>query len=209
MMYDKVLLNEQQLTDLYREPLSLDDNARVILKTAREFQEYLGAIAFSEKDKVISKGKKLEVNLNFPTWLPRREPLLNWFQIALKAENPMLADPLGCKARYKGMLPGNFYIRESTEAPSEFYLEAMPRYAPVNYALFIYDSAEYQAFLDGVGRLLGGYLNHGRTVVSDTLGNKILVSDDSAQPMLLVPISLLIGGKDHVVTTWENLFKGR
>lgn len=202
--YDKaILLSEPDAVELYREPLFKNVEGRIILQTSRLFQEYLGSVN-SEEGTVVSKGKQLKINLNFPGWVPDQEPVLNWFQIALKAENPMLADPLGCKARYKGVLPGYLDIREDEEL-SEFILEENPRCAPVNYALFIYDRADYKAFLEGVSKLLGGYLDRGRTVVSDALGNRIMVSDDSAQPMLLVPTSLLVGGKEYVVMTWESL----
>lgn len=205
MTHEKaLLLSEGDAMTLYREPLHKNEEGRIILRTSRIFQEYLGSLN-SEEGTVVSKGKQVKINLNFPGWVPDRTPVLNWFQLALKTENPMLADPLGCEARYKGMLPGYLHIREVLDIPSEFILEENPRYSPVNYALFIYDSADYEVFLTGVSKLLGGYLDRGRTVVSDALGNKILVSDDSAQPMLLVPTSLLIGGKEHVVMTWESL----
>ena len=204
-MYDKVVLPPIDISNLYNEPISIDDAGnRVRLERHRKFQEYLGAIDFDE-GRAISKGNMISIIINLPRHLPNRKPYKNWFQIALSAEeNPLLADPLGCAARYKGVLPG--VLNMPRLLPAEFVLEDNPRCMPANYALFIYDSADYSSFLEGVTRLIGGYINRGRTVVSDQFGNKILVStNDSSQPMLLIPVSLLIGGKEHVCKTWENI----
>ena len=206
--YDKVFLDFADAIALYREPLHFtQDGRRIVLRTVRLFQEYLG-VNRTEEGTILSKGKQVRINLNFPGYVPENEPVLNWFQVALKQDNPMLADPLGCKARYKGVMPGYLHIREILDIPSEFILEDEPRYTDsVNYALFIYDRADYADFLEGVNKLLGGCLNHDRLVVSDSSGNKILVSDETAQPMLLIPCSLLIGGKDHVALTWDSCLK--
>ncbi len=204
-MYDKVVLDPVELAMLYQEPVFVDD--RVVLGESRKFQEYLGAIEY-EEGRAVSKGSTLEVKLNFPRYIPNRMPRQNWFQVALSAkENPLLADPLGCKARYKGFLPG--ILEKPKYGPAQFLLEDNPRCAAINYTLFIYDSADYRIFLEGVTNLLGGYLNRGKAAVSDLSGNKIMVSDESKQPMLLIPASLLVGGKEHVYKTWESLLRRR
>ena len=206
MSYDKVVLDPVELNMLYQEPVFVNDE-RIILEKSRYFQEYLGAIDFDE-GRTISKGGTVEIKLNFPRHIPNRQPRQNWFQVALSAnENPLLADPLGCKARYKGFLPCVLDVPKFRLA--QFMMEDEPRYAAANYALFIYDSADYQTFLEGVTNLLGGYLNRRKAVVSDQFGNKILVSDKSDQPMLLIPVSLLVGGKDYVCKTWEGLLERR
>ena len=205
MSYGKVVLDPVELNMLYQEPVFVDDQ-RVVLKDSRSFQEYLGAIEFDE-GRAVSKGSKIEIKLNFPRYVPDRTPRQNWFQIALSAEeNPLLADPLGCKARYKGFLPGT--LDKPKLRPAQFMIEDQPRYTSINYALFIYDSADYQVFLEGVANLLGGYLNRGKAVVSDQFGNKVMVSDESNQPMLLIPVSLLVGGKDYVCKTWDKILTG-
>ena len=56
--------------------------------------------------------------------------------------------------------------------------------------------------------LLGGYLDRGQAVVADKHGNKVLVSDDLKQPMLLIPISLVIGGLDYIYNAWDRLLNG-
>lgn len=206
-MYDKVVLNPTEAEIIYKEPVSIDETGRVILKTARMFQEFLGAANFTE-GRTISKGEILEVDLDFPRYVPVRKPLQNWFQVALLNGNETLvADPLGCSARYKGFLPGVFGTLH--DGSVRFSLEDEPKDSYINYVLFVYDSADYQAFLEGVTSLLGGYLDRGKAVVADSYGNKILVSDESKQPMLLIPVTLLIGGKDYISTTWEKVIKRR
>lgn len=204
-MYDKVVLNALTASKLHKESIQIAGGDRIVFRQARHFREYLG-ISASQEGTVVSKGNQVRVNLNFPGWVPQRDPLENWFQIALKASNPMLADPLNCEARYKGVLPG--FLRKGQNGSTEFFLEAEPRYAAPDYALFIYDSADYKDFLEGVRKLLQGFLSDDHGVGGS--GNKILVSDNSAhQPMLLIPTSLLIGGEEYVVTTWEKLLEGR
>lgn len=205
MSYGKVILDPVELSMLYQEPVFVNDT-RVVLGTSRIFQEYLGAVEFTE-GRTLSKGSTIEIKLNFPRYVLDRTPRRNWFQIALSAEeDPLLADPLGCKARYKGFFPG--ILDKSKFRPAQFILEDEPRYASIGYALFIYDSTDYQVFLDGVANLLGGYLNRGRAIVTDQFGNKILVSSESNQPMLLIPVSLLVGGKDYICKTWDKILTG-
>ena len=205
-MFDKVvLLSEADAVAMYREPIHINkSDGRIVLRTARLFQEYLGMVGSKEGTMVI-KGKRVRVNLNFPNFLPDQKPMLNWFQMALKKDIPLpLADPLGCKARYMGMLPGYFHLREILDIPSEFVLQENPRCETVNYALFIYDRADYSEFLEGVTKFLEGHL-HGE----QTKGDKILVADDTAQPMILIPTNLLIGGKEYLAKTWESLVERR
>lgn len=218
-MYDKVHLDPVQAEMIYKEPVLFEKDGRLILKTARIFQEFLGAADFKE-GRVSTKGSTVEVNLDFPSYVPSNEPLQNWFQVALFTDkDSVLADPLNCKARYKGALPGTLRIQRPVEyafedapkteipetLPATFIFEDEPRRVPVDYMLFVYDSADYQAFWEGVHDLLGGYLDRGKAVVSDNRGNKILVSDDVGQPMLLIPISLLIGGLEYIYSTWDKI----
>lgn len=226
-MYDKVHLDPVEAEMIYKEPVSFDQEGRIILKTARIFQEFLGAADFKE-GRVSQKGHSIEVNLDFPSYVPAKKPLQNWFQVALHTEKDLvLADPLNCSARYKGALPGTLYIqrpiefvlgdepREHTSTlefsepyPSTFVFRDDPRKDLVDYMLFIYDSADYRAFWEGVHNLLGGYLDRGQAVVSDNRGNKLLVSDDAKQPMLLIPISLVVGGLNYIYNSWDRLLSG-
>lgn len=209
MLYEKVVLTVAELRELYREDLILGDDGRMIFRKARFFQEYLGAIAMTGDSRVISKGKHFKVEMNFPGYLPARDPAQNWFQIALGADEKKLSDLLNCEARYKGFLPGTFLYHKAADVPGEFIFEDEPRFADINYALFIYDSANYSEFREKVERVLCNFLGRGKSVVSDSFGNHILVSDDStSQPMLLVPIGLLVGGREYVCNAWEaTLFR--
>lgn len=223
-MYSKVVLTLEQSEKLYKEPVVEGVNGRIILKTSRDFQEYLEVKDFGD-GRAISKGEVLRVDLDFPNYVPLRDPLQNWFQVALSDKSDILVDPLDCSARYKGALPGILCLQDPPPITFEedkrggrkyyvpktptvtFVLEDDPAEQMADYMLFIYDSADYNAFIDGVANLLGGSLNKGRTVVSDPYGNKVMVSDNSAQPMLLIPISLLIGGRDYIYDTWEHILK--
>lgn len=221
-MYDKVFLSSIQAEKIYKEPVSFEKEGRIILKTARIFQEFLGAADYKE-GRVSTKGHSVEVNLDFPRFVPYDEPLRNWFQVALFREgDTVLADPLKCSARYKGALPGVLNIQQPIEfafegapevqvpdiLPATFVFRDDPRHETVDYMLFVYDSADYQAFWEGVHDLLGGYLDRGKAVVSDNRGNKILVSDDTKQPMLLIPISLVIGGLEYIYNKWDVILNG-
>lgn len=224
-MYDKVFLTHKQAEEIYKEPVSFEKEGRIILKTARIFQEFLGAVDYKE-GRVSTKGQSIEVNLDFPTFVPLNEPLQNWFQVALHTQNnSILADPLNCSARYKGALPGILQIQRPVEFilgddfeeeittppepyPATFVFCDEPRREMVDYMLFVYDSADYRAFWEGVHSLLGGYLDRGQAVVADKHGNKVLVSDDLKQPMLLIPISLVIGGLDYIYNAWDRLLNG-
>ena len=226
-MYDKVFLSLTQAEEIYKEEVIAGKEGRIILKTARLFQEFLGAADYKE-GRVSTKGHTIEVNLDFPSFVPRNNPLQNWFQVALHTEKKnVLADPLNCSARYKGALPGILEIQRPVEFvsednlgesvhitnvpepyPSTFVFCDDPRRAMVDYMLFVYDSADYRAFWEGVHDLLGGYLDRGQAVVADKHGNKVLVSDDLKQPMLLIPISLVIGGLDYIYNAWDRLLNG-
>lgn len=226
-MYDKVVLDPVEAEMIYKEPVSFDKDGRLTLKTARIFQEFLGAADYKE-GRVSTKGHTIEVNLDFPRYVPAKKPLQNWFQVVLFGEkDSILVDPLNCSARYKGALPGileiqqpvEFILEENFEEdkhvssipepyPATFIFCDDPRRAMVDYMLFIYDSADYRAFWEGVHSLLGGYLDRGQAVVSDKRGNKILVSDDVKQPMLLIPISLVVGGLNYIYSAWDRLLGG-
>ena len=226
-MYDKVYLDPVEAEMIYKEKVSFDKEGRITLKTARIFQEFLGAADFQE-GRVSQKGHSIEVNLDFPRYVPANRPLQNWFQVALHTEKDLaLVDPLNCSARYKGALPGTLFIQRPVEFvfeenfdedtsklefpepyPSTFVFRDDPRKDLVDYMLFIYDSADYQAFWEGVHNLLGGYLDRGQAVVSDNRGNKLLVSDDTKQPMLLIPISLVVGGLNYIYNSWDRLLNG-
>lgn len=228
-MYDKVHLSLNDAEVIYKEPVIAERRGRIILQTARVFQEFLGAADYKE-GRVSTKGHSMEVNLDFPNFVPANEPLKNWFQVALFANNKsVLADPLNCSARYKGALPGRLLIQEPVDFildenfeegtskvtvpepfPAIFEFCEDPKHSSLlpDYMLFIYDSADYRAFWEGVHSLLGGYLDRGKAVVSDKYGNKILVSDDTKQPMLLIPISLLIGGLDYIYNVWDKILNG-
>lgn len=226
-MYNKLFLDPVQSEMIYKEPIVIEKPGRIILKTARRFQEILGAVDYQE-GRAISKGHTVEVNLDFPSYVPMSNPPQNWFQVALFTErNSILADPLNCSARYKGALPGRLLIQEPIEFafedvsikedpkvktqepyPATFVFEDDPHHVVVDYMLFIYDSADYQLFLEGVHNLLGGYLNRGKAVVADNRGNKVLVSDEDKQPMLLIPISLLIGGLEYIYNAWDRILNG-
>lgn len=197
-MYDKVFLNAVMASQVYKESVKVTNNGKVVLRAIRPFREYFGQTTSEEEEGiVILKGRQVGVHLSFPGWVPKKDPLENWFQIALKTENPLLADPLNCKSRYRGVLPGR--LRDGILGiPSEFTLEAEPRYADFDYALFIYDSADYEEFVNGARKLIHGSISNDR---------KILISDSSKQPMLLIPTSFLIGGKDHLTTMWEKLIE--
>lgn len=223
-MYDKVFLDPVEAEMIYKEPVLFEKEGRITLKTARIFQEFLGAADFKE-GRVSTKGHSIEVNLDFPCYVPSNKPLQNWFQVALFNEkDSILADPLRCSARYKGALPGILEIQQPVEFiiegkiienvqtpaipepyPATFIFCDDPRRAMVDYMLFVYDSADYQAFWEGVHDLLGGYLDRGQAVVSDSRGNKLLVSDDVKQPMLLIPISLVVGGLNYIYNAWDRL----
>lgn len=204
-MYSKVVLNPVEAEIIYKEPIQIDEEGYVMLETPRVFQEFLGVISFSDGC-AISKGQTKEIYLAFPDHIPCKRPLKNWFQIALlSGEETLVADPLGCSARYKGFLPG--MLQSSTLGFHKFILEDEPRAIPIDYVLFIYDSADYQAFLEGVNKFFEDHYNHGKNAIQDHYGNHILVSDESKQPMILVPVQLLIGGKEYICTTWEYILK--
>ena len=227
-MYTKVDLTLKENEEIYKEEVVAGRKGRIILKTARKFQEYLDVMNSSDGC-AIRKGDITEVDLDFPSSVPDRHPLQNWFQVALASEGKCaIVDPLDCEARYKGALPGvyckpseipqtlfedNFELGTSEiHTPEEkphatFVFKDVPIYGMVNYLLFIYDSADYQTFLRGVTNLLGGSLMRHNATISDEYGNKIMVSDNSAQPMLLMPISLIIGGYEYVYQAWTRILK--
>lgn len=206
-MYEKVVLTEGEAKNLYREDLIMSDDGRITFRKERYFQEFLGALSFDKESRVVSKGKIVRVGLNFPGHLPLRDPLENWFQVALRPSEIEIADPINCSARYTGFLPGTFVKRDLLKGErSEFYFEDEPRGAVINYALFIYDRADYGSFLDAVEKVLESYLNGGKSLVKDGRGNTVLVSDQATdQAMLLVPVSLLVGGKDYIVEVWDKV----
>lgn len=201
-MYTKVNLTLEENEEIYKEEVVAGLEGRIILKTARKFQEYLDVMNSSDGC-AIRKGETTKVDLDFPSSVPYRQPLQNWFQVALASdENCIMVDPLDCKARYKGALPG-VYCEPDDKNHATFVFTDEPIYGIANYLLFIYDSADYQAFLQGVTNLLGGGLMRNNAIISDEYGNKIMVSDNSAQPMLLIPISLIIGGHEYVYNAWQ------
>lgn len=228
-MYTKVNLSLEENEEIYKEEVEAGTNGRIILKTSRKFQEYLDVMESSD-GRAIRKGKVTEVDLNFPKHVPYRQPLQNWFQIVLTSEKDyMMVDPLNCEARYKGALPGVYCkprevpqllfedefgvgISKSYtpgEPHATFIFEDDPTHGMVNYLLFIYDSADYQAFTEGVTNLLGGSLKKRSATISDEYDNKVMVSDNLAQPMLLIPISLVIGGHEYVYKAWQQIIERR
>lgn len=204
-MYGKVPLNPVEAEIIYQEPIEINEDSLIMLETPRAFQEFLGMINFCD-GRTISKGETKEIYLVFPDYVPLKRPLKNWFQIALlSGKETLVADPLGCSARYKGFLPGT--LATSSLGFHRFTLEDEPSDIPFDYVLFIYDSADYQAFLEGVNQFFEDHFNLGKNAIEDNYGNHILVSDESKQPMLLVPVQLLTGGKEYICTTWEYILK--
>ncbi|MBQ9017411.1 hypothetical protein IJ103_04235 [Candidatus Saccharibacteria bacterium] len=207
MLYSKVVLSQDELSQLYRERLMMDDSGRIVFGQPRLFTEFLGALSIGSS-KVISKGEKFIVTLNFPGHLPVREPVENWYQVAMKTPETLISDPINCRARYKGFLPGFLSKYPKGEGRySVFYLEDEPRFAECNYILFIYDRADYGDFVDAVDSLLESVLRtRGNSIYRDTFGNSLMVSDElTDQPMLLVPMSLVIGGKEYICEAWDKV----
>ena len=204
-MYGKVPLNPVEAEIIYQEPIEVTEDNLTMLETPRVFQEFLGIANFSDGS-AVTKGEIKEIYLVFPAHVPLKRPLRNWFQIAmLSGKETLVADPLGCSARYKGFLPGNLEI--SRLGFHKFILEDEPKDMPIDYVLFIYDSADYQAFLEGINKFFEEHFSRGKKAVEDVYGNHILVSDESRQPMLLIPVQLLTGGKEYICTTWEYILK--
>ncbi|MBR3414499.1 hypothetical protein IKG73_00555 [Candidatus Saccharibacteria bacterium] len=210
-MYDKVVLVNDEAHKLYREDLILGEDGRIVFRKRRRFQEFLGASSFEDSSCIITKGPWVKFGLELPGYIPVREPLQNWFQVAMHS-GVDFRDPLGLEARYKGFLP----VRLTLDAPrllqertGMIVMEDDPCFEFTDYLLLIYDRANYNSFIYEVQSLLERRLrtSFGR-VVRDIEGNTIMVSDSvTDQAMMLMPIDLLPGGKDYVSQKWKEVIE--
>lgn len=191
-MCEKVHLDVFQLRELYRESFVVRGN-RLIFTQPRSFQEYLGVYESSDGSKVIRKGKNISVGINLPVDLPKTEPKqLNWMEIAL-ARGEEVANPLSCRAKHLGFFPGRF----RAESPfSELFVEDIPRLTEVNYALFIYCGVDYSVFVNSVENFIGKRTHVGVLISKEIMG----------QSMMLVPLDLLIGGREYICDLWNKLY---
>jgi len=209
-MYDKVVLTNDEVHKLYREDLILGEDGRIVFRKRRRFQEFLGASSFEDSSCMITKGPWVKFGLELPGYIPVREPLLNWFQVAMRGST--FRDPLGLEARYKGFLPVRLTLDEPRlfrERTGMIIVEDDPSLEFVDYVLLIYDRANYSSFIYEVQVLLEKHLrmSFGR-VVRDMEGNTIMVSDSiTDQAMMLMPIDLLPGGKDYVSQKWKEVIE--
>lgn len=209
-MYDKVVLMNDEARKLYREDLILGEDGRIVFRKRRRFQEFLGASSFEDSSCIITKGSWAKFGLELPGYIPVREPLLNWFQVAMRGST--FRDPLGLEARYKGFLPVRLTLDEPRlfrERTGMIIVEDDPSLEFVDYVLLIYDRANYSSFIYEVQSLLERRLrtSFGR-VVRDIEGNTIMVSDSvTDQAMMLMPIDLLPGGKDYVSQKWREVIE--
>lgn len=213
-MYDKVNYNVEQLKKLYKESLILNKNGRVLLKKTRSFLEcknpdFVPLSAMHKED----RGKKsLSVTMNFPHWLPLREPKKNWFEVAKEIPMRSVYDLLidECLLDITGMLPGVLGNKKMwSDIPGEFYVVDDPKYSPINYALFMVNSTSSTVFIEEVRNLLADMSDSDNGEICDPYGNKILISTNSTEDMILIPVMLLNGGKDAVAKTWDSIFKSK
>lgn len=209
-------LSLEEAKKIYKEPI-ISGGSFFFFENGRRFTEFLGAQIYSRELKVVSKGWYHQVNLVLPSYVPiiREGLVLNWFQIALEKDSA-IPDPINCPARYKGFLPG-YLVEEGTKMSSSgtrpeykittFHMVSeLEHFDMADYALFIYDRADYSEFLDQTQELLGKYKDQGKELVQDEKGNKIMISDSSTdQSMLLMPLDLLVGGAAFALRAWSNV----
>ena len=220
MDMDLYQLREADAKHLYKEPLSKDEDGNLVFRKGRMFQKYIGVQKYTDDTKILVKGARMEVFYIFPNVVPKPATnaegkflvtdLKNWYQVALGSQFKTVPDPLSVQARYRGFLPGRLDF-EPAYKTAQFHLmvnkhDVINR---ANYALYIYDQADYADFLRAVEELLGEYRNmRAMDQVVDAFGNSILVSDSSTtQPMLLFPAELLIGGSDFLGKAWEDMLE--
>lgn len=211
-MYDKVSYNLEQLKKLYHEEVRLDRKGRMILRKSRGFQEcrnpnFIPITAMRNAD----RGKKtIQIAFNFPHWLPLRDPKKSWTELATETQrSPQLYELLGedCSLDILGILPGNLGNRKRlSDVPGEFYVEDEPKYANINYTLFIVNSINQTLFVEEVRDCLAGLPDKDGDIC-DPIGNRVLISTSPTEYMILVPVMLLNGGKVAVTKVWETVFK--
>lgn len=202
-MYEKVVLDQKEASTLYKEDLILGEDNRIVFKKRRYFQEILGVSSYTDGCKTIWKGESMKLGINLPAYIPAREPCQNWFQVAMKPL-PEFKDPLSLEARYKGFLPC-FIVHELGRKNGWIMVDDNLDFNFADYALFIYDRADYGQFITEVEKAVERLLN-GRKIVRDRIGNTVLVSDSlTDQAMMLMPLDLLVGGKTYIQRMWREV----
>ena len=207
MGYGKVALTESEARKLYKEDLTLSENNRILFRKMRYFQEFYGASTYEDGLAMISKGMPMKVGLELPAYVPMRTPLLNWFQIAMRNPVASFRDPLELEARYKGFLPC-YFVYDQDAQHGLISVDDDPNSEVVDYALFIYDRANYGNFMDEVQNVLTNSIQGRAKVARDVSSNTIMVSDSMTdQAMLLMPMALLAGKKAYAQKVWREVIK--
>lgn len=210
-MRDMVLYDVERLKKLYKEDLQVSKTGRILFRKTRTFIECKNANF--DPSTVLQDGKKgkklIQITFNFPRYHLLRDPKKNWFEIAMETgDNPALFDLLGddCPLDITGMILGTLGNRRMWhDVPGEFFMEEEPKSGAINYALFMASSTEQGIFYEDVRALIQTISNSHD--VCDPLDNKILVSVNPTEYMVLVPIMLLNGGKAASIKVWDTVFK--
>lgn len=200
-MHGNVALNGPELYKLYRESFVLARKRRLVFTHKRRFQEVLGA-QLESAHKTLKMGQVYNLTLNFPADMPSKNK--NWFEVAFSNHDPdlIIPQPFNCPVDKLGFMVGQLATEPLSKA-AEFYFEDRPLAGDVDYAMFIYQT-EHPRFIKAVEDAL---LAKKPREVMDEEGRRILISSESfrGQSAALVPLTMLVGGKEYACQVWNRM----